>query len=177
MKIPTKEKKQMVEEMREHLEDAGSVYLTAFQGLSVSAATELRGQLLEAGGHMQVVKNRLLKVAVEGTDYESLAEMLAGPNAITYCGDDPVEPLKVLATFAESHDQPPVKAGVVDGEILSAEQIDKLSKVPPLDELRATVVGGIASPVTGFVYTLSGLVSDLVFTLQAVADKRGEAAA
>jgi large subunit ribosomal protein L10 len=158
---------------------SGSVYLTEpFEGLSVSAeATDLRGQLLDAGGRMEVVKNRLLKIAVEGTDFEQVSELLTGPNAVTYCGEDPITPLKVLTEFADRHNQPPVKAGVVEGEMISPEQIEKLSKVPPLDELRATVVGGIASPVTGFVYTLSGLVSDLVFTLQAVADKRGEAAA
>ena len=163
----------MVREMRESLQEAASVYLTSFEGLTVAEATELRGQLLDAGGRMQVVKNRLMMIAVEDTAYESLAELLTGPNAVTYCGEDPIAPLKVLSEFADEHEQPPVKAGVVEGERLSVEDLDALSKVPGRDELIASVVGGFAGPVTELVYTLSGVVSDLVFTLQAVADERG----
>jgi len=163
--------------MREALEASGSVYLTEFEGLTVAEATELRGQLIDAGGRMQVVKNRLLKIAVEGTPYETISELLSGPNAVTYCGDDPIGPLKVLSEFAGDHDQPPVKAGIVDGQMLSPEELEKLAKVPGRDELIASVVGGFAAPVNELVYTLSGLVSDLVFTLEAVADEKGGEAA
>ncbi len=159
--------------MRESLEASGSVYLTEFEGLTVAEATELRGQLLEAGGRMQVVKNRLLKIAVEDTPYESLSELLLGPNAVTYCAEDPIAPLKVLTDFADDHDQPPVKAGVVEGERLSPEELEMLSKVPGRDELIASVVGAFAGPVNELVFTLSGVVSDLVFTLQAVAEEKG----
>lgn len=163
----------MVREMREALEESGSVYLTEFEGLTVAEATELRGLLLDAGGRMQVVKNRLLKIAVEGTDYEEITDLLAGPNALTYCGDDPIGPLKVLSEFAEGHEQPPVKAGVVEGKMLSHEQIERLSAIPGRDELIASVVGGFAGPINDLVFTLSGVVSDLVFTLQAVAEEKG----
>jgi large subunit ribosomal protein L10 len=165
--------------MREALDESGSVYLTEFEGLTVAEATDLRGQLLDAGGRMQVVKNRLLKIAVEDTPYDTLSELLSGPNAVTYCGDDPIAPLKVLTEFAEDHEQPPVKAGVVEGERLSPEELEELSKVPGREELIASVVGGFAGPVTELVYTLSGVVSDLVFTLQAIADEQegGEEAA
>lgn len=159
--------------MRESLNESASIYLTEFEGLTVAEATDLRGQLIDAGGRMQVVKNRLLKIAIEGTPYESLTEMLTGPNAVTYCGEDPIAPLKVLTEFAEDHDQPPVKAGVVEGEVLSPEQLDELSKVPGRDELIASVVGGFAGPINELVFTLSGVVSDLVFTLQAVAEEKG----
>jgi large subunit ribosomal protein L10 len=159
--------------MREALEASGSIYLTEFEGLTAAEATDLRGQLLDAGGRMEVVKNRLLKIAVEGTDFEQVSELLTGPNAVTYCGEDPITPLKVLTEFADRHNQPPVKAGVVEGEMISPEQIEKLSKVPGRHELIASVVGGIAAPVTGLVFTLSGVVSELVFTLQAIADEQG----
>jgi large subunit ribosomal protein L10 len=122
---------------------------------------------------MQVVKNRLLMIAVEDTPYEGLSELLTGPNAVTYCGDDPIAPLKVLSEFAEEHEQPPVKAGVVEGERLSPEDLQALAQVPGRDELIASVVGGFAGPINELVYTLSGVVSDLVFTLQAVADEKG----
>ncbi len=159
--------------MRERLQAASSVYLTSFQGLTVSEANELRGRLLEAGGSMQVVKNRLLMIALEGTDYEPLAEQLTGPNAITYCGEDMLGPLKVLTEFAADHGQPPVKAAVVEGKLLSPQQIERLSKVPAREQLIAEVVGAFAGPVNDLVYTLSSVVSDLVYTLQAIVDERG----
>jgi large subunit ribosomal protein L10 len=164
----------MVREMREALEESGSIYLTEFEGLTVAEATELRGELIDAGSRMQVVKNRLLKIAVEGTGYESISDLLTGPNAVTYCGEDPIAPLKVLTEFADDHDQPPVKAGVVDGEMLTPEQINQLASIPGRDQLIASVVGAFAGPVNELVFTLSGVVSDLVFTLQAVAEEKGD---
>jgi len=164
----------MVQEMRESLEASGGVYLVAFQGLSVSQATELRGLVLDAGGRMQVIKNRLLKIAVEGTPYEPLSDQLTGPNTVTYCGDDPIQPLKVLAKFAEDNKQPPVKAGIVDGDVLSDSDLEKLSKLAGRDELLGGVVGAFAGPISEFVFTLGGVVSELVFTLQSVADQKGE---
>ncbi len=171
--MPSEAKKELVREMRERLEEAESVYLTQFEGLTVAEATELRGALIEAGGRMQVVKNRLLKIAIEETDFEVLSEELTGPNAITYCGEDPVGPLKVLSEFAEDHELPPVKAGVVEGRMLSDAEIESLSQVPGRDQLIASVVGGFAGPVNELVHTLSGVVSELVFTLQSVAEERG----
>ena len=163
----------MVREIRESLDDSDSVYLTCFEGLTVAEATELRGQLLDAGGRMQVVKNRLLKIAISGTPYEPFDELLTGPNAVTFCGEDPIEPLKVLTDFAGEHEQPPVKAGIVEGEMLSPKEIEKLSQVPARDQLIASVVGGFAGPINDLVYTLGGVVRDVVYTLQAIVDEQG----
>ncbi len=167
----------MVQQMRESLLASGSVYLVAFEGLSVSQATELRGLVLDSGGRMQMIKNRLLKISVKGTPYEPLADQMTGPNTLTYCGDDPIQPLKVLAKFASDNNLPPVKAGIVEGELLSDSDLDKLSKLMGREELLAGVVGGFAGPISEFVFTLGGVVSDLVFTLQAVADQKGDAEA
>ncbi|HCA46181.1 MAG TPA: 50S ribosomal protein L10 [Armatimonadetes bacterium] len=167
----------MVQEMRESLAASGTVYLAVFEGLSVSHATELRGHVLEAGGRMQMVKNRLLKIAVKGTPYEVLTDELTGPNTVIYCGDDPIAPLKVVAKFAADHNLPPVKAGVVEGALVSASELEELAKVPGRTELLAGVVGAFAGPVNELVFTLGGVVSDLVFTLQSVAEQKGEAEA
>jgi len=166
-----------VAEVRERLAQTGSIYLIEFPGLTVAQISDLRGRIIDAGARMYVIKNRLFKLALAGTDFEGLIDVLTGPNAATFCGEDPIGPLKVLAEFLDDADMPPVKAGMVEGEILSADELDRLSKVPGRDELIAMVVGGIAGPVTDFVLTINALVSDLVYTLQAVADKKGEGAA
>lgn len=156
--------------------EASSIYLTAFEGLNVSEADELRGKILDADARMQVIKNRLLQIAIEGTEYECLADLLTGPNALTYCSDDPIEPLKALTDFADEHEQPPVKAGVVEGEMLSPEQLQRLSRVPPRDQLLGQMVRGFAGPISGLVHTFRGVVSELVYTMRAVAEEQeGEA--
>jgi len=167
----------MVQQMRESLTASGGVYLVAFEGLSVSQATELRGLVLDTGGRMQMIKNRLLKIAVKGTPYEPLTDQLTGPNTLTYCGDDPIQPLRVLAKFAADNDQPPVRAGIVEGDVLSDSDLEKLSKLTGRDELLGGVVGAVAGPISEFVFTLGGVVSELVFTLQSVADQKGDAEA
>ncbi|MCD6361628.1 MAG: 50S ribosomal protein L10 [Armatimonadetes bacterium] len=171
---PNEEKKQLVAQVRERLADTSSIYLMEFPGLTVAQISELRRRIIDAGGRMYVIKNRLFKRAIEGTEFEPLADVLIGPNAATFCGDDPIGPLKALAEFLDENEMPPVKAGLVEGRLLSDAELDRLSKIPGRDELIAMVVGGIGGPVTDFVFTINALVSDLVYTLQAVADKKGE---
>lgn len=145
-----------------------------FPGLTVAKISDLRAKVIEAGGRMYVIKNRLFKLAVAGTDFEPLAEHLVGPNATTFCADDPVAPLKALAEFLDENDMAPVKVGLVEGQVLSDDELARLSKIAGRDALIAMVVAGIAGPVTDFVFTINALVSDLVYTLQAVADKKDE---
>jgi large subunit ribosomal protein L10 len=175
--IPAPEKKQTVAELRAAAEQAQSIYLTAFSGLTVAQAAELRARVIEAGARLRVVKNRLFRLALQGTEFEPLVEHLTGPNAATFCAEDALAPVKALTEFAAQHGQPPVKAGLVEGRLISAEQAAALARVPGRDQLVASVVGAVAGPVTDFVFTLSGIVSEFVFTLQAVADQRGEQAA
>lgn len=164
----------MIQEVKERLAETGSIYMMEFPGLSVADISELRANIIEAGGRMYVIKNRLMKLAVVDTDFEPLTDALLGPNALTFCGDDPISPLKALAEFLKERDMAPVKAGVMDGQLLSDEELDRLSKIPSKMELLSQVVGGIGGPVTDFVGTLNALVSDLVFTLQAVSEKKEE---
>ncbi len=160
--------------MKERLAESGSVYLMEFPGLSVSQISELRGKIIDAGGRMYVLKNRLFKLAVADTPFEPLTDLLLGPNATTFCGDDPIAPLKALAEFLDENEMPPVKAGLVDGQLLSDAELSQLAKIASRDQLIAGVLGGISGPVTDFVFTLGALVSDLVYTLEAVADKKTE---
>jgi len=162
----------LIREVKERLAETGSIYMIEFPGLSVADISELRANVIEAGGRMYVIKNRLMKLAIADTDFEPLTDMLLGPSALTFCGDDPIGPLKALAEFLTDREMAPVKAGVMDGQLLSNEEIDKLSKIPSKAELLSMVVGVIGGPVTDFVGTLNALVSDLVFTLQAVSEKK-----
>jgi large subunit ribosomal protein L10 len=174
--MPTQEKIETVAELRRRVETSAGVYLAEYKGLSVKDISALRQQVRKDGGQMIVVKNRLLNLAVAGTAAEGLKSFLKGPNAVIFCEQDAVAPAKSIAEFAKTHDVVKWKGGYVEGAVFDGEGMAKVAELPPKQQLIAMVVAGVASPVTGFVNTLGGLVSDLVYTLQSVADKKGEAA-
>ncbi len=174
--MPTQEKIETVAELRQRVESAAGIYLAEYKGLSVKDISDLRKQVRKSGAQMIVVKNRLLNLAVAGTAAEGLQAHLKGPNAVIFCDADGVAPAKTIAEFARTHDVVTWKGGFVEGAVFDAAGMARVAELPPKQELIASVVGGVAAPVNGLVMTLSGLVSDVVYTLQAVADKRGEAA-
>lgn len=175
--MPTLEKEQTVEQLRERVQRAAGVYLVEYKGLNVRDISELRKQVRQADAQMIVVKNRLLKLAIEGTPAAALEPFLKGPNAAFFCEGDAFAPAKTIEEFAKTHEVLKWKGGFVDGLLMDGAGMSKIASLPPKTEILAGVVGGVAAPLTGLVFTLSGLVSDLVYTLQAVADKREGAAA
>lgn len=168
---PRADKVAEVAELRDILA-SGTVILTDYQGLDVKGVTSVRQKLREAGSGYRVVKNSLFELASVGLPTERLAEGLVGPTAMVYTSDDPVAAAKALQEFAKGPHAVKVKSAVVDGHVLSAEQIVELSKIPAKQVLYAMVVGGLQSPITGLVGTLQQLMSQLVFTLQGVADQK-----
>ena len=173
--MPTQEKIEAVAELKEQVSASSGIYLAEYKGLSVQAISDLRKQMRDAGAQMIVAKNRLFKLALDGTSAEGLSEHLAGPNAVFFCTDDPVAPAKVVADFAKDHPTVVWKGGYIDGAVLDARGMERIAYLPSKQEIVAGVVGGVSSPITGFVFTLNGLVSDLVYTLQAVADQKQSA--
>ncbi len=176
--MPTEQKRETVARLKQAIESSESLYIAEFSELSANDMGELRGQVKDADAQLVVVKNRLFRLAIEGTQVEALVELMTGPRAVVFCYGDPVAPAKAIATFADDHSGSIViKAGFADGQLLDEQQANRMATLPSRQELLASVVSGIAAPVTDLVYTLSGLVSDLVLTLQAVADQKAETAA
>ncbi|MCE5322873.1 50S ribosomal protein L10 [bacterium] len=169
-RTPRPEKVVAVQELQGMLEKS-TIILTDYQGLDVKGLASLRSKLRESGSGYKVVKNTLLVRASEGTASEPLFEGLAGPTAIVYT-DDPVGAAKTLGDFTKGPKSIKLKSGIVDGQIIDIKQIEALAKIPPREQLYAMVVGGLQSPITGLVSTMQQMISQLVFTLQGVADKK-----
>lgn len=166
-----------VADLTEALKASPNFYLVEFSGLSVSATTDLRGKILEAGGEMRVAKNTLLRLAMREVGVpEGVDGYLLGPTALLYCPEDPVMPAKAIADYAEDMASGTLvlKAAYIEGELLDGAKAEAMSKLPGKLELQGMVVGAIAGPLNSLVGTLNGAASELVFTLQAVADKRKE---
>lgn len=168
-------KKRISEELREDLREAGIVYLTDFTGLDVKAMTDFRDRLRENGVQYKVVKNTLMRRALEGLDFPDIGEHLNGPTGLVLGTDDPVLPARVVTEFAAEHeDRPTVKVGVVDRRTISPEEIGTMATLPPRDELLGSIARGLTAPVADMVNILNGLIRDIALLIEQVAEKRQE---
>ena len=149
------EKVAVVEKMNEAFAAAPHVFLATFSGLKVNQVNELRTKVRGAGGKYTVIKNRLAKLAAPGTPMELLKDRLSGPCALATHDSDPVALAKVIADFGKTNPELEVLAGIVDGrELLDAEGVQQLSKLPGLPELRAQLLAMINTPATTLVRLL-----------------------
>ncbi len=170
---PAGAKVEVVSELKELVGLTKAAILTDYRGLSVAELTELRKKLREVDGEYRVVKNTLFKLAAgDSMPVADMGEFLSGPTAIGFAKGDPVAVAKILLDYAQGHKAMSVKAGVMDGRILSTAQVEALSKTPPREVLLSQMLGSLQSPIAGFVGTLGGIISNFVFTLQAIADKQ-----
>jgi large subunit ribosomal protein L10 len=170
--MPTSEKIDKVEELTAAMKGAKAIYLADFTGIDVAQVTGLRNQLREADIGYQVVKNRLAKRAAEAAGLEGLGEHFVGPTAIAYSNDDPITPAKILQDFAEKDDTFSIKTGIMDGKVLTADEVIVLAKLPSREELLGKVVGSIQSPLYGFAAVLNGLLRNLVGVVSAIEEKQ-----
>ncbi|MCD6580438.1 MAG: 50S ribosomal protein L10 [Desulfuromusa sp.] len=170
--MATENKVQVVEEFAAKLATAKAAFLADYRGLTVEQVNELRGKLHEAGVEYRVVKNTLLRLAAKGTSFECLSEYLQGPTAIAISQDDPVAPAKVLNDFAKDSKVFELKTGVLDGKILSAEDIKALADLPSREVLLAKMLGSINAPVSNFVGVLAAVPRSLVQVLGAIKDQK-----
>ena len=162
------QKQEVVADLSAKLSKAKCLYMTDFTGLDVAAITELRRRLTSAGVEYLVVKNTLARRALSGGPYEGLSEHLAGPNAFALSDEDVVTAAKILTEFARERERPQIRAGAVEGRVVSIEEIRRIADLPPRDQLLSQVAGTMRAPIAGLVYTLSGLLSKFVRTVDAV---------
>ena len=161
------EKEAAVAELKERFASAKVVVLTDFRGLTVKKATELRRRLRQAGVEYRVVKNTLTSRAAREANLTGLDQYLAGPTALAFSGADPVAPAKVLMEFARENKELTVKAGVLDGRVIDAEQVKALADLPSREVLLAQVLAGMQAPLTGLVRVLNGTLAGFVYALEA----------
>ena len=168
------QKAAVVEEVAAQIKESEAVFAVDYRGISVPQAAELRVKLNEAGARFRVVKNTLTLLAADKAGAEALKEVLDGPTAFTFVtaeGGDVALAAKALAQFRRENDLLEFKGGVMNGEVLTAEQIGELSRLPSLDVLHGQLVGVIASPITGLVRGLNALIAGVAIQLQKIVDE------
>ena len=140
----------IVQEISEQIKDAQSVVVVDYRGLTVAEDTQLRKQLREAGVAYKVYKNTLVNFAIKGTDFESLSDVLEGPNAFAISTTDATAPARVIAKFAKTAPALEIKAGVVEGTFYDADGMKAIATIPSREELLSKFLGSIQSPITNF---------------------------
>jgi large subunit ribosomal protein L10 len=165
------QKAAVVDQVAAELESAEAVFAVDYRGMSVTQAAELRGKLIDADASLRVVKNTLTERAADKAGNTNLKELLEGPTALTFVNGDVAVAAKVIADFRRTNELPQFKGGSMNGDPLTVEQLDALAKLPARDVLYGQFVGVLASPITGLVRGLNGLISGLAIQLGAIAEQ------
>uniref|UniRef100_UPI00405694E5 50S ribosomal protein L10 n=1 Tax=Agathobacter sp. TaxID=2021311 RepID=UPI00405694E5 len=159
-------KQPIVQEISEAINGAQSVVVVDYRGLTVEQDTQLRKQLREAGVTYKVYKNTLVSRAVEGTEFESLREVLEGPSAFAISLEDATAPARVIAEFAKKAPKLEIKAGIVEGTYYDAKGMEAISSIPSREVLLSRLLGSMQSPIASFARVI-----------KQIAEKDGDAAA
>ncbi len=169
------EKEAVIAEVAQLLTERENVFVSDYRGLTMAQLSELRAKLRESGARVKVVKNTLGGIAAERAGRSDIRELLSGPTAVTFCGDDLVGAAKALSEFARTHPQLEMRGGLLQSSLIDAAGVKALASLPPRDILVAQVVGTMAAPLTGFVTVLQGTIGGFVRALNQVAEQRAAA--
>src|SRR3954462_2367070 len=174
------DKEKIVEELTTRLKDTPSLFVADYRGLSVTEIDDLRTKLIEAGARFTVVKNTLTKRAAEEAGADALLALLDGPTAIAFieADGDMVAVAKALADSARTTKILAIRGGILEGKEISADDVDELSKLPPLEILRGQVLGAVIAPLTQLLALVNAPLQNLYGVIEArIAQLGGEGAA
>jgi large subunit ribosomal protein L10 len=172
LKLRIEEKQQIAEDLRDRLSKSAIIILTDYKGLDVAAMNDLRRRLRAEGIEYQVVKNTLLIRAAEDNDIALIKDYFKGPSAIALSYDDPIAPAKVLSEFAKGNKKLEIKAGVMNGQVLDANAIKALAKLPSREVLLGQFLSALNAIPTSFVRTLAEIPRSFVGVLAAIRDQK-----
>jgi large subunit ribosomal protein L10 len=169
------EKAESVASLKEVFKASKVVVVAHYSGLTVAQLQNLRKQMKQAGAQVKVAKNRLAKIALDGSDAASIAPLLKGPTLIAYSEADPVAAPKVATDFAKANEQFVILGGAMGKTALDVNGVKQLASLPSLDELRGKIVGLLVAPATKIAQLTNAPAAKVARVIQAYASK-GEAA-
>ena len=172
MALSLENKKEIVAEVSTVAASALSAVAAEYRGMTVDAMTELRVKAREEGVYLRVVKNSLVKRAVEGTEFECMQDSLVGPLIMAFSQEDPGAAARLVKGFSKDNDKLIAKVISIGGEVLPLEQLDALSKLPTRDQAIALLMAVMKAPTEKLVRTINEVPGKLVRTVAAVGDQK-----
>ena len=165
-------KQELVTKLNTVFQDTGVLVVAHYAGMTVAQMTELRRRMREAGCQVKVAKNRLIKLALQGTPASGIADLFVGPTCMAY-SKDPIAAARIAVAYAKTNDKLVIIGGTMGTNRLDANGVKALAELPSLDELRARIVGVINAPATKLVRTINEPGAALARVIKAHADKSG----
>ena len=172
MALKLEQKQTIVAEVNEAAGSAMSAVLADYRGLTVAQMIEIRAKARASGVYLRVVRNTLAKRAVEGTEYECLSEAFVGPTLLAFSQEDPGSAARLLADYVKEFEKLEVKALSIGGELLGADQLSRIAKLPTRDQALALLMSVMLAPITKLARTLNEVPAKLVRTVAAVRDQK-----
>jgi len=171
--MPTAEKRAILDEISETLQNSGALYVTKYQGMSVAQANKLRGVFRKGNVHYKVYKNKLMKMAMQEVGgYDEMLPLLTDQNAFAFVEEELSAPAKVLKDFIkENNDKPEFKAALIDGDFYGPDQLEALAAMKSKDEIIGDILGLLMAPITNVVGGLQAQGSNLVGAVKTIAEK------
>ena len=154
-----KQKEEEVNALAEKMKEAKIVLLTDYRGITVTDVTELRTKLRASNSEYKVIKNNITRRALEKAGYEGLEELLEGPTAVVLNNEDYLEPAKAIYEYAKENDFYKIKGGIIDGKVMTAEEIITLAKLPSRETLLGMLAGALLGNITKLAVALDQVAS------------------
>ncbi|NTU89138.1 MAG: 50S ribosomal protein L10 [Actinobacteria bacterium] len=170
--MPTQAKIDTVQEIKQYLDGSEAMWLVDYRGLSVKKTEALRRALRDTGAEMKVYKNKLIEIALRDLDYPEMSDYLNGPNGFVFVSGDIAASAKAIKTFAKKNKELEIRGGLVNGQVMTAEQVMAIAELPSREELIAKLLGTMNNPMSQIVRVLNEPMASFARTLAAIASEK-----
>ena len=170
--MPNAKNQEMLANVKADLEATSAVWVVDYCGLTVKQIQELRRSVREAGAVMKVYKNTLMHIALADAELPTLDDMLQGPSAFVFSGNDVAASAKALKTFAKANQNLEIKGGLMEGAAVSAAEVEAIASLPSREQLMAQIAGAISGVARGLATTINGVPRGLAQVVKAVAEQK-----
>lgn len=173
--MPNAQNVAILEQIKDDLNDVSAMWVVDYRGLTVKQIQQLRREVRGVGASMKVYKNTLVHRALADLNLANLDEILEGPSAFIFAGEDAAAAAKVLKDFAKSSKIMQIKGGMMDGQFVTAEQVEAIASLPSKEQLIGQIAGLISGMARGLAVSISGVSRGLAVATQAVAEQKSAA--
>ncbi|MDR0515046.1 MAG: 50S ribosomal protein L10 [Coriobacteriaceae bacterium] len=170
--MPNLHNQETLAQLKEELQGVNALWVVDYRGLTVKQLQSLRAAIREADASIKVYKNTLMHIALNDLGLPSLDQVLEGPSAFVFAGEDPVASAKALKTFAKTNKNLAIKGGMMDGAFLDATQVEAVASLPSREELIAKLLGTISNPMVKVVRVLNGPMEAFARAVSQIAEQK-----
>lgn len=170
--MPNLKNQETLASIKEDLNGVSAMWVVDACGLTVKEMQELRHAVRESGSAMKVYKNTLMRIALEESELPTLGDVLEGPSAFVFAGDDVAAAAKAVKNFAKGNQKLEIKGGLMEGAAVSAEEVEAIASLPSREQLLAQIAGAISGVARGLAVCVNGVPSGLARAVAAVADQK-----